>query len=655
MSESVFSIILNVDDNEALRYAKTRVLKAAGFTVFEAGTGQEGLELMRRVHPHLALLDVKLPDMNGIDLARIIKSDPIFGHTLVLQTSATFVDGDDRVRALEGGADSYLVEPVEPAELIANINALLRLRRAEDKVRESERLLRLATTAAKLHTWSITLDEAHPLSAARLAEEAMLPPGNEADANSLALHVHLDDVKQLEDALRAALAGEMQYDAEYRLVGDSTVRWISSRGTVLSDRLGKPGQLIGVAQDVTERKLGEMERERLLRREQAARMEAEEATRLKDEFLATVSHELRTPLNAITGWVHLMRRGKLSQTDMERGLETIHRNANSQSRLINDLLDVSRIINGQLRLDMRPVALPAVIGSAIDSVRPIAAAKSISLHCSLDAEVESVTGDPERLQQVVCNLLTNAVKFSDQGGDVRVDLRRAGDRIALTVSDSGAGIAPDFLPYVFHPFRQAESTTTRRHPGLGLGLAIARHLVELHGGSVSAASAGEGQGATFCVILPGKGIADDGPRRWHGDDGASLAAGSLDGVRVLIVDDEPDARDMLAAMLRQTGATVSEAGSAAHALALLGRETFDVLISDIGMPGEDGYSFIRSIRRRKADAVARIPAAALTAYAGSEDRQRALAAGFQIHITKPVRPAELMSAVGSLAGRAMST
>jgi len=575
----------------------------------------------------------------------------------VLQTSATFVEHGDRVRALEGGADSYLVEPVEPAELIANIKALLRLRRAEDKVRESERLLRLATTAAKLHTWSIVLEALQPLSVARLVDEARLMPVSEAGDRAAETRVHPDDIARLEDILRAALAGETQYDAEYRVIAaQGEVRWIASQGTVLRDPLGKPAQLIGVAQDVTERKLAEMERERLLKREQVARMEAEEATRLKDEFLATVSHELRTPLNAITGWVHLMRSGKLSQTDMERGLETIQRNAESQSRLINDLLDVSRIISGQLRLDVRPVALPGIVNAVIDTVRPTADAKGVSLHCSLDADVESVAGDPERLQQVVWNLLTNAVKFSDKGGEVSVGLQRTGDRVKLTVSDVGAGIAPDFLPYVFHPFRQAESTTTRSHPGLGLGLAIVRHLVELHGGRVSAASPGEGRGATFSVILPSVSASRSAP--YQGVESTQSFSSSvlaklatLNGIRVLVVDDETDAREVVVTMLRQTGAAVREAGSAADALALLNVESFDVLVSDIGMPGEDGYALIRTIRERHANAGAGIPAAALTAYARSEDRLRALAAGFQMHVSKPVQPEELVNAVATLAGK----
>jgi signal transduction histidine kinase len=656
MAESTQGIILNVDDNDALRYAKTRVVRAAGFTVYEAATGQEALRRLREVHPHLVLLDVRLPDMDGVEIARAIKADPGLANVLVLQTSATFVEGGDRVRALEGGADSYLVEPVEPEELIANIKALLRLRRAEDRVRDSERLLRLATTAAKLDTWSVTLADEQELSVSQFTQQTSLPLDLTDGSEPQSARIHREDHARLEGALRAALAGQADYDVEYRVITSrGEVHWIASQATVLRDARGKPRQVIGVAQDVTERKLADLERERLLKREQMARVEAEEATRLKDEFLATVSHELRTPLNAITGWVHLLRSGKLSPTDIERGLETIHRNAESQSRLINDLLDVSRIISGKLRLDVRPLALVGLIEAAIDTVQPAAEAKSVRLQAVLDPAAGPVAGDPERLQQVIWNLLTNAVKFSNKGGQVQVRLQRIDSHAELSVSDTGAGIASDFLPYVFHPFRQAEGTTTRKYPGLGLGLAIVRHLVELHGGRASAASAGEGKGATFTVILP---IVVATKSAWADADSYTLSSSSapdalptLAGVRVLVVDDEADARDVLSAMLQQAGAEVLSVANPAEALALLDREAFDVLVSDIGMPGEDGYALIRSVRQRAIDAGGRIPAAALTAYARTEDRLRALAAGFQIHVPKPVQPEELVTVVASLAGR----
>jgi signal transduction histidine kinase len=656
MLESRQGLILNVDDTEAMRYAKSRVLRAAGFSVVEAGTGQEALRLVRELRPDLAMLDVKLPDMNGIELARTIKTDPTLAHTLVLQTSATFVEGGDRVRALEGGADSYLVEPVEPEELIANIKALLRLRRAEYRVRESERLLRLAASAARLGIWNVAMPESQPLSAELFTQPITLPPGEDLSDASQPVRIHPDDFAVLDRVVRGALDEQRPCDVEYRVIGKSGhVHWIASQATVLRDDGGHPVQVIGVAQDVTERKLVDIERERLLRREQSARVEAEEATRLKDEFLATVSHELRTPLNAITGWVRLLQTGNLGQNDVHRGLETIQRNADSQTRLINDLLDVSRIISGRLRLDVRPLALIPVIEAVLDTVRPAAEAKGVVLQPSLDPDVGPVAGDPERMQQVIWNLLTNAVKFSQPNGYVQIRLQKVNSHAELIVSDGGCGIAPDFLPYVFHPFRQGEGTTTRRHPGLGLGLAIVRHLVELHGGVVSASSPGEGKGATFKVTLPTvvapRNLPDQVIARTVRSSNVLDVLPTLAGVRVLVVEDETDARDVVSAMLQQAGAAVRAAASAEEALGVLDSEQFDVLVSDIGMPVQDGYTLMRRVRQRPRKAGGRIPAVALTAYARSEDRLQALAAGFQIHVAKPVQPEELVTVVASLAGR----
>lgn len=655
MREAGQIVILNVDDDEAMRYAKSRVLRTAGFSVLEAATGREALRLLREVYPDLALLDVKLPDMNGIELARTIKADAALARTLVLQTSATFVEGGDRVRALEGGADSYLVQPAEPEELIANVKALLRLRRAEDRVRESERLLRLAASAARLGIWNVTIPENQQLSARLFTEPITLPPGEDLGEASKPVRIHPDDSVLLERAVQGALDEQRACDVEYRVIaGSGHVHWIASRATVLRDSAGHPVQVIGVAQDVTERKLVDIERERLLRREQSARLEAEEATRLKDEFLATVSHELRTPLNAITGWVRLLQTGNLGQNDVQRGLETIQRNADSQTRLINDLLDVSRIISGKLRLDVRPLAINSVIEAAVDTIRPAADAKGVVLQSSLAPDVGPIAGDPERLQQVVWNLLTNAVKFSQPNGYVEIRLQKVNSHAELIVSDGGSGIAPDFLPYVFHPFRQAEGATTRKHPGLGLGLAIVRHLVELHGGVVSAYSSGEGKGATFKVTLPTV-VASRNPDRVVAR--AARSGNLLDvlptlgGVRVLVVEDEIDGREVLSAMLQQAGAAVRVAASAEEALGMLDGAQFDVLVSDIGMPIQDGYALMRRVRQRPPTQGGRIPALALTAYARPEDRLRALAAGFQIHVAKPVQPEELVTVVASLAGR----
>jgi signal transduction histidine kinase len=407
--------------------------------------------------------------------------------------------------------------------------------------------------------------------------------------------------------------------------------------------------------EIRVREWAEQERARLLVLEQAARRHAEEANRIKDEFLATLSHELRTPLNAILGWVQVLRTGKLDAAAGARALETIERNSRAQAQLIADLLDVSRIITGKLRLDFKPVELPRIIDAALDSVRPAADAKDIQLTVSLEPLGSPVLGDSDRLQQVVWNLLSNAIKFTPRGGEVEVRVRESRPNAVLQVSDTGVGIRPDFLPYVFDRFRQADGALTRTHGGLGLGLSIVRHLVELHGGTVEVESAGEGRGATFSVQLPLRaGVLEEPPlerpaappetRVWDQPD-------LLKDLRVLVVEDEADTRDLLVMALEQCGAEVAAFASVPEALESFDRQVPHVLISDIGVPLEDGYSLIRKIRSRAPDHGGGVPAAALTAYARAEDRQRALEAGYQTHLAKPVDPSELIAAVARLAGR----
>ena len=418
-------------------------------------------------------------------------------------------------------------------------------------------------------------------------------------------------------------------------------------------------------QEVTERKLAEEARARLLVREQAARAEAERANRLKDEFLATLSHELRTPLTAILGWTHLIRGGNLDAAMMTRALETIERNARAQSQLIDDLLDVSRIITGKLMLDFRPVELASIIEATIDTVRPMAEAKSIRVQPQLRTSHCVVSGDPARLQQVVWNLFSNAVKFTPEGGSIEVGLTCNEQRVELEVSDTGQGISQDFLPYIFDRFRQADGTTTRKHGGLGLGLAIVRHLVELHGGSITAHSDGDGQGATFTLSLPlGSALtAPDGtvegaaeqPAIAEADGKESQSLGQSDvlgGLRILIVDDEADTRELVQEVLARQGAEVRVSESAAEALRMLATWHPDLLISDIGMPVEDGYELIKQVRNFDAEHHGQIPAVALTAYVGAEDYRRALAAGFQTHLAKPIVPKDLIEIVARVAGRA---
>jgi PAS domain S-box-containing protein len=408
--------------------------------------------------------------------------------------------------------------------------------------------------------------------------------------------------------------------------------------------------------DITDRKRAEEERRLLLESAQAARAEADTANAVKDEFLATVSHELRTPLTSILGWSKMLAGGNLDEQGSKRAIETILRNARAQRQLIDDLLDISRIISGKIRLDRRPVELAPMIEAVVDGVRPAADAKNIHLQKALDTLVSPVSGDPDRIQQIIWNLLSNAIKFTPEGGRVEVRLERLHSDAEITISDTGQGIDPELLLHVFDRFRQADSSITRRHGGLGLGLSIVRQLVEMHGGTVTAESPGTGKGTVLKVILPLMSLhhelSDVGKTR------PLIVATtrtdqeqSLNDLRVLVVDDEPDARELVAAVLTGSGAEVVSVGSAGEALEEMERQRFDVLVSDIGMPEMDGFSLISKVRQLSVECGGRIPAAALTAYAGIEDRKRVLSAGYQMHIAKPVEPAELTSAVAGLAER----
>ena len=432
------------------------------------------------------------------------------------------------------------------------------------------------------------------------------------------------------------------------------------------------GRVVGaskIARDITDRKLSEealrearkiaeaanADRKRLLESERAARSEAERANHMKDEFLATLSHELRTPLNAVLGWAAALRAGHSLTEELEQGLETIERNARVQAQIIEDLLDMSRIISGKVRLDVQRLDLPAVVAEAIDTVRASASAKGVRLQAIIDPLNAPVTGDPNRLQQVFWNLLSNAIKFTPKGGCVQVLLERVDSHVEVSVIDTGEGISPEFLPYIFNRFQQADASTTRRHGGLGLGLAIVKQLVELHGGSVRVKSGGIGKGATFIVSLPvtvlhplqepwERGHPQSKPR-----DLPSVPAISLNSARVLVIDDELDARNLLKLLLESAGAVVYLASSAEQGMEHLLTKSVDVLICDIGMPDVDGYSLMRRIRALDDGQKSEVAAVALTAYARLEDRTEAMRAGFQNHLPKPVEPAEFLSVVHSLA------
>jgi len=418
--------------------------------------------------------------------------------------------------------------------------------------------------------------------------------------------------------------------------------------------------LLSIGVDITDSKHAARERERLLERETTLRSEAEDANRLKDEFFSNASHELRTPLNAIVGWTRMLRRGTLNAATASSALETIERSANAQTKLIEDLLDVSRIITGKLKVEMHPTEVGPVISSAVNSLRPAATAKEISIATHIENQAWPVLADVSRLQQVVWNLLSNAVKFTPRGGRIEISLARVEHDLELSVRDTGEGIEPEFLPYVFDRFRQADGTRTRRHGGLGLGLAIVRNLVEIHGGMVTAYSEGLGKGATFVVRLPlldfapqgSTPVSSPGQTRSQQPIERVECPPRLEGIRVLVVDDDSDAREMLNTVLTQCEAEVTTAASTREALEEIARQRPDVLVSDIGMPDLDGYELIKRLRQSEAAQGQKgLPALALTAYAKAEDRVRALAAGYHVHLSKPVDPEEFALVVASLLGR----
>lgn len=471
--------------------------------------------------------------------------------------------------------------------------------------------------------------------------------------------IHPDDRERTLVAWNEAVAATKMYEVEYRLRRyDGEYRHVLAHGAPVLRADGSVKEWVGNCTDNHAEQLLLQQNIRLLTSERAARAEAERTGRMKDEFLATLSHELRTPLSAILGWSQLLQRTDVNSEEAREGLATIERNARAQAQLIEDLLDMSRIISGKIRLDVQPADLTAVIKSAISTVKHSAAAKQIEVTCALDSQVGPIVCDPNRIQQVVWNLLSNSIKFTPPHGEVVVELQRASSHVEISVRDSGAGIAPEFLPHVFERFRQADATTTRRHGGLGLGLAIVKNLVELHGGSVSVWSAGESQGSTFKILLPfstlgvrTEPLSPDETQQLSNAQRAQPATAwippNLTGVRVLVVDDEPDARELAKRILLECHADVVVAKNGREALHILNLSPPDVLVSDIGMPELDGYELLRRARA----AGCYVPAAALTAFARAEDRTQALEAGFQSYLTKPLEARDLVATVANLAGR----
>lgn len=472
--------------------------------------------------------------------------------------------------------------------------------------------------------------------------------------------VFADDVTAVKKISMRQSRGEQHSVSKNRnYTKDGSVLHCEWYNSVLYDKEGEVESILSLVLDVTARNHAEEEKAQLLLREQEARKDAEEANRSKDIFLATLSHELRTPLASILGWARLLGSDMVDHKKYPQVFETIARNAKAQAQLIDDLLDVSRIITGKLRLDIRTVDLAPIIEATIESVKPAAAAKEIQINLDLNPGASEISGDPDRLQQMMWNLLSNAIKFTPKAGRVGVQLERAGAQAEITVTDTGQGIPADFLPFVFDRFRQADGSSARKHGGLGLGLAIVRHLAELHGGTVHVASAGEGLGSTFKVVLPALpveqkgsvGKTDSERRSVVADNELSNLRNALKGLRILVVDDEPDVREFAVMTFRECGAEGAPATCVADALRILEEWKPDILVADIGMPDDDGYVLIQRVRALPENRGGRTPALALTAYARTEDRVRILSAGYQIHIAKPVELVELLAAVASLAGR----
>lgn len=565
--------------------------------------------------------------------------------------------------ALRARRKQYQVRDLLKSEHAAWLKAEASLQHAQrsDAARKlNEERLHLAARTAGLGVWTVTLTT-RAIELTGLARSLLHFAADEAvTLQALRARVHPDDVARVEEAVRALLGSDQDYEVQCRIVApDGGWRWLLVRGRLSRSGNGQPVHMTGVCQDITSRKQAEAMRERLLESERAARTEAERVARMKDEFLATVSHELRTPLNAITGWIAILRTGRVSPADQAKGLEVIDRNTRLQAQLISDMLDVSRIISGKMRIDVQDVDLAAVIAGAIESVQPTLTAKHIGIETELECSPCYTLGDSARLQQIIWNLLSNAAKFTPAGGRIDVRLRRQAQAIEVEVCDDGQGIEPAFLPYLFDRFRQADGSNRRSHGGLGLGLSIVRHLVELHGGSVEAHSEGVGKGARFQVRFPLQAALPQAPLEYpsrrelpHAGKIADEGGARLEGLHVLVVDDDADALDLAARILAESSARVSTATSVSEALAKLHDERPDLVISDISMPVRDGFDFVRSVRALPASEGGETPMLALTALARASDRELALECGFDDHLTKPIEPARLLNACSRLHRRA---
>jgi len=615
MSESVE--ILIVEDSLVQAVVLKNILARHGYRISVADNGRKALDLLRAREdkPVLVISDIVMPEMDGYALCHEIKADERLKDIPVLLLTA-LSDPHDIIKGLECGADNFVTKPFEEEYLISRIKYVLLNR----ELRPSNNISMGVEMSFGGRSYFITAEQQQVLDLMFSTYEAAMQKNKE--------------LIRAQEKL-----GELNEGLECK---------VAERTAELQAEIG-------------ERQRVEEERTHLFEREQGARAEAEAANRAKDEFLSIISHELRTPLTSIVGWIALLRTREFDAEFTAHALETIDRNARLQTQIVDDLLDVSRIMTGNLRLEFSPVNFTSIVESAVESVRPIFESKAIRIKTECERAVEWISGDASRLQQIVRNLLSNAVKFTPEGGEVEISLEHTDTLVRLKVKDTGCGIPPEFLPHVFDRFRQADSTNTRNHGGLGLGLAIVRQLVELHGGTVKAESEGFERGATFTVELRRRverGTSENRresypPALKNKKSGLPLNfPPELKHARVLLVDDEPDTLELLGTILRQCGAHTSAVTSAADALSELERWQPHVLVSDIGMPNEDGYELIRKVRALPATRGGNIPAVALTAYAREEDRRQALNSGFQAHVVKPVGLDEFIETVAGLTLRA---
>ena len=770
--------ILLADDNADMRDYVKRLLSQQ-YEVESVADGLAALDSARGRVPDLVLTDVMMPGLDGFGLLQELRADPQTRKVPIILLSARAGE-EARVEGLEAGADDYLIKPFSARELLARVEAALKMARLREEAMQREQGLRIEAEVAKAHletvlagiqdqfyvldwAWRYTFVNNRVAEVVGIQKEELLgriiwevfpdvvksefyTQLHQAKAQQTVVRFEyfyspwqrwfenrvypfaegvsifttdISDRKQTEKALRES-------EEQFRNMADNApfMVWVTDTNgyctylskswydfTGQSEEMGlgfgwfnavhpedynnarnvfleanrqcstflmeyrlrrKDGEYrwtigaanpwfgvddqfkgyIGSVIDITERKAAEAERDRLLQLEQAARTEAETANRIKDEFLAVLSHELRSPLNPILGWARLLQTREFQPAEIKKAIATIERNAKLQAQLIEDLLDVSRILQGKLNLNMFPVNLVLVIEAGLETVRLAAEAKEIQIQTRLDASVGKVLGDSGRLQQVIWNLLSNAVKFTPEGGKIAIQLERIDTQAQITISDTGKGISPDFLPHVFEYFRQADSTTTRRFGGLGLGLAIVRHLIELHGGMIWAESLGEGQGAIFTVRLPliKKELT---PKQQINIDAlnASSTTEIFTGIQILVVDDDDDTREFHTFVLEQAGASIIAVASAKEALQVLAESEPDIMLSDIAMPEIDGYMLMRQVKILQAKQAKQIPAIALTAYAGEINQQQALESGFQRHLSKPIEPEELVKAIATLIGR----